>query len=52
MRCITKSECSDISGEDVAIKVLGAGIDASWMDCPKGDNTANPKVCCGIKSGN
>lgn len=48
MRCITRSECAEING--VIQNPAGAGITTDWMDCAKGDNAANPRVCCGLKS--
>lgn len=48
MRCISRTECSDVNG--VVQNPAGVGVATDWMDCPKGDDAANPKVCCGIKT--
>lgn len=47
-RCIGRTECGDLSG--TVLNPAGTGIATEWMDCPKGDDAANPKVCCGIKN--
>ena len=46
--CIGKSECSDQGG--VTINPTGTGTSTEWMDCAAGDNSADPRVCCGIKN--